>query len=284
MQHRRPNRVFLLAGALAGIFFWRDIAAAAPLAANPPVPIATYADLADLADSAPLVIQAQLRKMTQVEPERARGVRPGWGRFYVEAKTTALLAGDSVMGEALRYLADLPLDARGKGPKLNKRLVLLFARTVPGRPGELQLVAPDAQLLWDAPGEARLRTILGELLTPGTPPRITGISEAIHVPGTLAGEGETQMFLTTRDGSAASITVTRRSDTGPVWGVSFSEALESGHPPARESLRWYRLACFLPARLPLRANLSETARDKAVADSDYRFVLNQLGPCPRNRR
>ncbi len=243
----------------------------------------TYADLADLADSAPLVIRAQVRKLVQVEPARASGLRPGWGRFYVEAKTVALLAGDGAVGESLRYLADFRLDARGKPPPVKKSQVLLFARLAPGQPGSLQLVAPDAQVSWTESGEAQLRAILSELLGSDVPPRITGVREAIHVPGTLAGEGVTQLFLETRDGSAASITVTRQPGQRPAWGASFSEALESGVPPARETLRWYRLACFLPATLPAASQLSETSQDRAMAESDYRLVKTELGACPRNR-
>ena len=162
--------------------------------------------------------------------------------------------------------------------------MLVFAREVPGRPGELQLVAPDAQILWDAGSEAKLRGILSELLTPGAPAGITGVREAIHVPGTLAGEGETQMFLGTRDGSAASIAVRRQPGAPPVWGVSFSEVLDGGRPPARETLAWYRLACFLPPALPRGVNLSETGEDRAAADADYRLVMGDLGACPRLRR
>lgn len=244
----------------------------------------TYADLADLADSAPIVLRAQVRKMVPVDATRARGLRAGWGRFYVEAKTSALLAGNSALGEALRYLVDVPLDARGKPPALKKKQVLLFARTVPGRPGELQLVANDAQVPWDAATEAKLRTILAELVAPDAPGAITGVREAIHVPGTLAGEGETQIFLDTASRAAASITVLHRPGAAPAWGVSFSEVLAKvGEPPARETLAWYRLACFLPNSLPASANLSETAGSRAQAQGDYRTVLGDLGQCPRSR-
>lgn len=244
----------------------------------------TYADLADLADSAPIVLRAQVRKLVPVEAARARGLRPGWGRFYVEARTGALLAGNTALGEALRYLVDVPLDARGKAPALKKKQVLLFARTVPGRAGELQLVASDAQLIWDAATETKLRAILAELVAPGAPGAITGVREAIHVPGALAGEGETQIFLDTADHAAASITVLQRPGVKPVWGVSFSEVLAKvGQPPARETLAWYRLACFLPNSLPAAANLSDTAGSRAQAQGDYRTVLGDLGACPRTR-
>jgi len=260
-------------------------------AASPanPAPTVTWADLADLADSAPLVVRAQVRKQVPVEPQRAIGVRPGWARFYFEARTVSLLVGDSMIGESLRYLADLPLDARGKVASLGKKQVLLFASMVPAmasgnRGSELRLVTPDAQVLWDPVSETRLRTILPELLAANAPPRITGVREAINVAGELAGQSETQIFLAARDSGAAAISVTRRPGAPPVWGVSFSEAAEGGMPPPRETLRWYRLACFLPPVLPHATNLSESPQEKAQADADYRLVMGELGPCLRLRR
>ena len=255
--------------------------------ANPPplvVAMNSYSDLADLADSAPLVLRAQVKKQARLEDARAPGLRPGWARLYIEAKTEALLSGNGALGESLRYLVDVPLDSRGKPPALKKKKVLLFARSVPGRPGELQLITPNAQLLWDAPAELRLRGILSELLAPGAPSRISGLREAIYVPGTLAGEGETQLFLSTPDGAPASITVSHRPGGVVSWGVSFSEVLDSAAlPPRRESLAWYRLACFLPPQLPPRANVSETAADRVQAAADYQLVMRQLGACGRTR-
>jgi len=220
-----------------------------------------------------------------VEAARARGLRPGWARYYVEARTSALLSGSTSLGEALRYLVDLPLDSRGKPPALKKKQVLLFARTIPTRPGELQLIAPDAQLVWDAPTEVRLRAILAELIAPGAPGAIKGVREAINVPGTLAGEGDTQIFLDTASGEAASITVQHRPGVRPEWGASFSEVLARvGQPPTRDTLAWYRLACFLPNALPSAANLSDSATSRAQAEADYRMVLGELGVCARTRR
>ena len=287
---RRPSRVataLLLASTISGIAPFSALDAQsqpAPATTAAPAPaVLSYADFADLADSAPLVVRAQVRKLKQLKPEQTRGVKPGWGRFYIEARTGALLAGDGVLGESLRYLADIPLDWRGRPPKLKKKQVLLFARAVPGRPGELQLTSPDAQIAWDPATETRLRAILTERLSPDAPVRITGVREAIHVDGALEGEGETQMFLGTGDGSAASITVNRSPGNPPVWGVSFSEVMEGGSPPVRDTLRWYRLACFLPPALPPEANLSDGAEAKAQAEADYRLVMEGLGPCGRTR-
>lgn len=244
-----------------------------------------YADLADLADSAPLVVRAELRKLAPLDAARARSVRPGLARYYVEAKTQALISGSAPLGEALTWLVDLPLDAKGKPPALKKKSVVIFARTVPGRPGELQLVAPDAQFLWEPAMDARLRAILTELLGAGAPPQVTGVREAIYVPGNLAGEGETQLFLTTAKGDPAAITVIHQPGQPPSWSASFSELLnDSGRPPQPETLAWYRLACFLPPALPAGSNVSSTPEDRAVAESDFRLVKAQLGPCGRTRR
>jgi len=254
------------------------------IASRPGVEL-SYADLVDLAGPATVVVKAQVRKIAQLETERAPGLKPGWARLYIEAKTEAVLGGRTAMGEALRYLVDVPLDAKAKLPKLAKRSVILFARPVADRPGELQLVAPTAQLLWDPALEPRVRAILAELYPPDAPQAISGVREAIHVAGALAGEGESQFFLATAGGGPAAITVSRPAEGGPRWTVSFSELVETAAPPpARDSLAWYRLACFLPRQLPAGVNLSATPEDRQLASNDYRFVIEQLGPCPRLRR
>jgi len=242
----------------------------------------SYADIADLADSAQQVIRAEIRKIAPVDSARAK---PGWGRFYVEAKTRALIYGQGEVGESLRYLVDLPVNAKGKPPAIKKKEVLLFARGGAGRPDEIQLVKPDAQILWDAATEQRLRGVLAELHAADAPAKVTGVREAIHVPGNLAGEGETQLFLATADGSAAAITLTRASGGGaPKWSVSFSEvATGDGTPPTRDTLEWYRLACFLPKQLPPGANLSGGEAERQQAEADYRQVLSDLGDCDRTR-
>jgi hypothetical protein len=256
--------------------------AAQATSAAPAAVETSYADVADLADSAQQVIRAEIRKIAPVDSARTQ---PGWGRFYVEAKTRALIYGQGEVGESLRYLVDLPVNAKGKPPALKKKEVLLFARGGAGRPGEIQLVKPDAQLLWDAATEQQLRAVLAELHAAGAPAKVTGVREAIHVPGNLAGEGETQLFLATADGSAAAITLTRTSGGGaPKWSVSFSEvATGDGTPPTRDTLEWYRLACFLPKQLPAGSNLSGGASERQQAEADYRQVLSDLGDCGRTR-
>lgn len=259
--------------------------------AQAPVPAAivandgpTYADLATLSDAAELVIRAQIRRQTTIKPDRAPGLAPGFARLYIQANTVALIAGRGTVGGTLAYLVDVPLDARGKVPKLKNREFLLFARTVPGRVGEVQLIAPGAHLAYTPDIETRLRPILTELYAApdSVPPRITGISDALAVQGTLTGESETQVFLATENRSPVSITVLRRPGQRPQWGVSWGEIIDSAaRPPAPETLRWYRLACSLPAQLPSSANLAREPEARRLAASDYAFVREALGPCER---
>lgn len=258
---------------------------AAPTAAQTAVPAPaepSYASLATLADGAPLAVRAKIRDQAVVPAERAPGLKPGHTRLYVEAQTVALIAGRTALPESLRYLVDVPLDAKGKPPKLKKREVILFARPVAGRTGELQLVAPTAQLAWSAPLEARLRPILSGFVAADAPPRVTGVRDVLSSVGNLAGESETQIFLTTARGDPAALTVVRRPGMAPRWGVSWTELVDqSAQPAQRDTIAWYRLACALPAALPASANLASDPADRARAAQDYRFVMDQLGPCNR---
>lgn len=242
-----------------------------------------YADLASLADAAEVVVRIQVRKANRLKPEQAPGLPTGFARVLIEAKTSALLFGPA-MGANLRYLADVPLDAKGKLPKLAKSQMLIFARTVAGRPGELRLVDGGAQILWSAGVEARIRTILAELLAPEAAPRIKALREVLFVPGNLADEGETQVFLQTEASAPVSLSVIRRPGMGRTWGVSLSEIVDqAARPPVRDTLTWYRLACFLPQSIPPRAALSGSAAEQRAAEEDYAFVLRELGECRRTR-
>jgi hypothetical protein len=245
--------------------------------------IATYADLATLGDQSEVVVRAQIRRQTVLKPERAPGLAPGFARLFIDANTIAVISGTRALPAAITYLVDVPLDAKGKVPKLKGRDVMLFARGVQGRSGELQLVAEQAQLAFTPQLEARLRPILTELASGKAPPRITGISDALAVPGTLVGESETQIFLATTNRSPASLTILRRPSQRPEWGVSWGEVIDSAaRPPAPETIGWFRLACALPRQLPSNANLARDATARRLAMADYGFVLEQLGPCARS--
>lgn len=248
------------------------------------IPESTYADLADLSDAANLVLRVKIRKQAEVKAERAPGLAPNYARLYIEADTIALLAGNAAVGESVKYVVDVERDAKGRAPKLKKQEMLLFARTVPGRAAEIQLVGQGAQMRWRPELESRVRPILAALVASDSPPVVTGVRDALAVEGNLVGESETQLFLSTRDDGPVSVTVIRRPGQRPVWGVSFTEIVDQAAvPPLVNTLAWYRLACFLPQTLPGEANLSRDAQSRAQAAEDYRYMMTQLGPCPRNR-
>ena len=288
MSESRRERVFPTARGLAAALLVAGMAVPGaaqdrrPVAA--PVPVATYADLADLTEAAALVALVEIRDQAQVEPERAPGLAPGHARLYLEARTLALLGGRSALGESLVYLADVPLDAKGKAPKLKKQRFLVYADPVAGRAGALQLVDPSAQLPASPETEQLARAVIAAFAASDAPPAVTGIRDVMSVPGNLAGESETQLFLDTATGQPVSLSVIRRPGMDPTWGVSWSEIVDqSARPPAPQTVAWYRLACFLPERLPADAFLQQDAASRRQAEADYRFIVEQLGACSRTR-
>ena len=265
------------------------LALAAPAAGQMPAsPTASgspgYADLVDLVLAAPVVVDATVKSTARIKGAEAAGVGPGRQRLYVQADVLALIRGADGLPPRVGYLLDVGPDARGRLPKLKKLRVLALARSVPASPGQLQLVAPDAQLPWSADVDARVRAIVRAVVATDAAPAVTGIGNAFHVAGALPGEGETQVFVTTADGTPMSLTVLRRPGERPRWAVALSEVVdEAAGPPPRETLLWYRLACGLPATLPERATATLSAEDAQRASADYAFVQSELGACGRTR-
>ncbi|WP_298306126.1 hypothetical protein [uncultured Erythrobacter sp.] len=286
--HRNLTNRFrgLIAAAIGGLTL---LIGSSPALSQGPVPElgtaadrATYVDLVDLAERSDMVIRAEIRRQVTVEPERAPGLEPGFARLYIEARTLALIAGSSAVGESLVFLVDVPLNEKGKPDKYKKRQVLLFADQVPGRRGSIRLTGKQAMLDYTPEFEVRLRPILTDLASADVPPLVTGIGDALAVQGTLAGESETQIFVRTEDRSPVSITVLRRPGQPAAWGVSWGEIIDSAaSAPSPGTLRWYRLACSLPERLPSSANLARDPQARRLAEADYRFVIEKLGPCTR---
>ncbi|TIX49317.1 hypothetical protein [Alteraurantiacibacter aquimixticola] len=262
------------------------MALAVPVAAQQAavVPAApTYVDLVELSLSSGVVLRAEIDDQITVPPERAPGVRPGHVRLYLEAETQALLAGSGPIGESLAFLSDQPREADGDVPKLKKRVYLLYGRRVEGRPGEIQLIAPNAMQPYSPELEQRARAVLRQLVEAPPPPIITGVREVMSVPGNLVGESETQIFLDTRDGAPVSLTVLRRPGMAPQWGVSWSDIVDqSARPPQPQTPQWYALACHLPQELPEESFLQNDPASRARARDDYSIVLAEIGPCARS--
>jgi hypothetical protein len=245
----------------------------------------SYADAADLSIGTAIVAHIRIRTAERIKPTPTIIVPSGRARFVVTADVIALIRGTGGLPPQIRYLVDVPTDAKGKPPKLKKAEMMVFAVAVPKRNGEIQLIAPDAQVAM-VPGLAdRVRAIILESTRPDAPPRITGVGDAFHVAGSLSGQGETQIFLVANDGRPASLSIWREPGSKPRWAVSLDEIVDqAGGPPQRDSLIWYRLACFLPPALPVESVATLDAESARIAAEDYRVVLDGLGVCGRTRK
>jgi hypothetical protein len=258
-----------------------------PSAPNFAIPAAnsSYADVADLVTTSSLIIDVQVKKTIKVPPEQAVGVPTTIQRMLIEADVIALLRGDGGFAGQARFLLDVPKDAKGKIPKLKKQRYFLLGSKVPGRPGTLKLARPDALIEWSPANDAMVRAITKETLIIDAPQPIVGVTSAFHSPGTVIGEGETQIFVEARGNQIYSLSVFSRPGQPKRWAVSTGEVIdESATAPAKSSLLWYRLACGLPRALD--AKLVETAEQENItrAQADYRYVIDSLGACDRTRR
>ncbi len=254
----------------------------APAPAVAAIPAPPYAAVADLVLRSPMIIDSTIRSVQKLKGPEAVGAPPGYARLYVQADVLALIRGTDSVPARIGYILDVLPDSRGKLPKLSKARVLLYARAVPRLAGQVQLTGPDSQRPWTPALDALSRRIATEALAADAPPAVTGVGNAFHVPGSLPGEGETQIFLTTDDRRPVSISILRRPGEQPSWAVSLTEIVdESAAPPKRDTLLWYRLACALPAQLPSAAIEKMSETDAAGAIEDYAFVLRSLGRCTR---
>ena len=246
-----------------------------------PVP---YARLARLALDSDIVLDATIRSVARIAPDEAPGLAAGHVRFYVTADVGALIRANGPLPARIGYLVDVPFDPRGRAPNLKRQRVIAFARAVSGRPDQVQLVTPDAQFTWAPTLDQRVRDVVREVIAPDAPPAITGIGNAFHVPGTLPGEGETQIFLQTTTGAPVSLLVLRRPGEQKRWALSLGDIIdEAGGAPKPDTLAWYRLACGLPDALPDTSLQSQDADNAAIAREDFAFVRESLGRCDDGR-
>lgn len=243
-----------------------------------------YAQLARLALDGEIVLDATIRSAARIPPAEATGLAPGHVRFYVTADVGALIRASGPLPARVGYLVDMPFDPRGRAPNLKRQRVIAFARAVAGRPDQVQLLTPDAQFAWTPALDQRVRGVVRDVLAPDAPPAVTGIGNAFHVPGTLPGEGETQIFLKTANGNPVSLLILRRPGEEKRWALSLGDIIdEAGGAPQRETLAWYRLACGLPETLPEASLQSQDDDNATIAREDYAFVRQQLGRCDDGR-
>lgn len=284
-QHfQRFGQCHIWAPALAMVLIGTQPATAqsAPPATGSEIMLPTsYADVAQFAVESATIVDARIRRSRVVERERVPGLPANMVRFYIEADVNTVIYGRDPVARRIAYLLDLPMAADGRAPRIRRDRVLLFARPVTNA-SQLQLVRTNAQLLWSAGHDLTARGIAMELARGDVPPAITGVAQAFHVTGTVAGESETQIFLSTDNGAPVSLTILRRPAQAPRWAVAFGEIVdESATVPARRTLGWFRLACGLPPTLPAAALTGASASEREAMVRDYAIVTSSVGSCDR---
>lgn len=241
----------------------------------------SYADVADLVSPAEAIAVARLRSLVAV-PNAAQSAPGAPQNFYVEADIKSLIRGNAALAPRIGFLIRLPA-TREAVRDLKGKTVLLFGRLT-DQPGQFQLLSSTALLPWTPATEAKTLAIAAEVMKPDSPPQITRIAEAFHVAGTVAGESETQIFLTTAGGRPISLSIAHRPDIATKYGAALGEIVdEAADVPPPETLLWYRLSCSLPASLPGSAVAKLEAGDAEAAQTDYRAFMAKLGDCPRTR-
>ncbi|NJM49476.1 MAG: hypothetical protein HC843_00015 [Sphingomonadales bacterium] len=249
-----------------------------------PADNAAYADVADLVTISPMIVDASVKKVQKLSAEQSAGVPQNIQRAVVTADINTLIRGTKGVAGQVRFLLDIPKDARGKIPKLKKQRFFLLGKSVNGRPDMIQLSRSDALISYSEANNGLLRAITQESVKLDAAPEVLGIASAFYSPGTVIGEGISQIFLRAAGNQPFSISVASRPGQQRIWSVSTSELIEEGaQTPRRNTLLWYRLACGLPRNLD--ASLIQAAGDgnAAKAQADYQYVINALGPCGRTR-
>ncbi len=267
------------------VFFLMVIGVDGATSAPAPVPPIrySYADIADLARQAPIVIDGTISKAQKLPPEQSTGIKSGHVRMRMTLDLASLIRGSQGSPPRITYLVDVPLTPKGKLPKFKKQRVIIFARPIPGKVDAVQLQSPRAQLAWSPDTDTQVRSILRELLARGAAPHISGITNAFYSAGNLPGEGETQIFLATTGDVPTSLVITRSGEAAPRWAISFGELVDaSATQPAKDTLSWYRLACFLPPAIPSTVLDGNSDGDKAQISADYALVRQSLGQCTRS--
>ena len=258
-----------------------------PSAATAQAPaVEGFADVADLTLAAPVVLRAIVHKAEKLNRKEAPDVASGRVRMLIEAQVQSVLTSREVVPARISYLWEGPLDARGKTPRLKGADLLLFLRRAPNRQGQYQLTSPNGQIAWTGRAEGGIRRVLTDLRSPELRDlRITGIGNAFHVRGSIPGEAESQIFLTTASGRPVSLVVLSRPGQLPIFSVALSDVIDDAATTVpRDTLMWYRLACSLPAVVPAAAITDLGEADRRAVAADYRVVQDALGSCGRTLR
>jgi len=269
----------LLSAILTTFSPFRAAAQDAGAGAAAAAPGVTYARVADLVTASSAIATVRVRAFAPVPPARATGLPAGQVRYYVEADALGLIRGTTVLSRRVSFLLDLP--ATDRKPDLKKRSFLIFGR-IGNQVDYFQLLSSSALIDWTPANEALVRKVLADAIAPDAPPAITGISSVFHVAGAIQGEGETQIFLSTGDGSPISLSIIRRPDEKPLLAVALGEVVDDNAIfPKPDTMLWYRLSCGLPRAIPPKTTEGLAMADIDAARRDYAAFLAALAPCDR---
>ena len=257
------------------------LATIGPAAAQTPAPppavpndrLTGFADTAELALAAPAIVRATITRARRISSKAAPDVAASRARFLVTASVSNVLVAPGALGATLHYLWDAPLDSHGRPPQAKGLDVLAFL-AAPKADGSTRLVSRRAQQPWDSALVDRVRAVVADQRS-GKVPIISGVSNGFRADGTVPGESESQFFLTSADGKPATLVVQNRPGEVRRVLVARGDIIdESAERVLPGTLLWYRLACFLPARLPAAAG-----GDDPPLAKDWRDALASLGPC-----
>ncbi|MEI6486903.1 MAG: hypothetical protein WCO11_11630 [Sphingomonadales bacterium] len=253
------------------------LATIGPAAAQPAPPaadrLAGYADTAELALAAPVIVRATVTRAARLSGKAAPDVAGGRARLLITAALSNVLVAPAAMGATLQWLWDAPLDSRGRPPAVKGQDVLAFL-TPPDGDGNARLVSRRGHQPYDPALADTVRAVVAEQRS-GQVPVIRGVSNGFRADGTVPGESESQFFLTTADGKPATLVVQNRPGEVRRVLVARGDIIdESAERVKPNTLLWYRLACFLPAQLPAAVSNGDAALAK-----DWRDALASLGPC-----
>lgn len=249
-------------------------------AAPPPVVAdLPYATLADRSLPAPIVAKLRILEVTDVKTAPAATSVARRAPRYVEAEVIDLIKGPPGLPAHIAFLVDAAAEGPEAGAKIKKTVQIIFAQPVAAHQNFVQLRGPESMIAWSPTRESLLRAMLKEAAALNAPPSIAGVDSAFSVAGTVAGERETQIFLTT-NARPVSLVVNRHPDQAPQWHVALGEIIDSATPPPpRNTLLWYQLACHLPPAIPAD-KLGGMDSDQASAiRADYAFIRSDLGSC-----
>ena len=241
-------------------------------------PTGGFAALADLTLASKAVIAGRVRSVVRVPRSATQDLEPGARRYLVRVDVTRAILAPGEIPARIEYLWDAQSPRR---PAIDSADVLVFLVPVPGKADQFRLVSAGAQIADTAETEATVRKLAAEGRDPKLAGRrVTGVSKAFTVPGSVPGEAETQIFLKTTGSEPISLVVISRPGEAKRYSAAFGDTIdESAGPVKPGTLAWYDLACGLPRTLPDDAVAELDEGQKATVAADYAFILKAIGKC-----